>query len=128
MSRTSREATTDFNPHGKPVVVGLEAGRSRLRSAGRRRRRRDRIVTGVLASVAAAIVTVVGWGGYRFYQENQQQNRLETEQRRAELEQPGDIDEIIVDLVEQPRWNGPGNPTFGVGEEETVPEIVVIEP
>jgi hypothetical protein len=108
----ARGATTPIN-YGDNAVVGLDAGRSRARQRAARHRAKDRIVTTVMFVLAGAIVATAAYYGYQFYMEEQQQPVFDTGP------QPGrQADEIVEDLMEQPRWNGPGSPAFGVGEEQ----------
>jgi hypothetical protein len=59
------------------------------------------------------VVGAAGYFGYQFFVEEQNNNSVVTEPT------PGrSADEIIDHLEEQPRWNGPGNPTFGVGGDQ----------
>ncbi len=107
------------HPLAAPSVIGLEAGRTAARRNQRRRRLRDSLTSGLGALIAAAAVAVAAYVGYTIYGEQQANERLESEQRRAELdaERSGDnVRDAIDELEEQPRWNGPGNPNFGVGD------------
>ncbi len=114
--KTKQTTSAQPNPLGSPAVIGLEAGRHRARQSQRRRRLRDRVVTTFWSLAALASVSAAAWAGYNFYHENQASERLEIERRQAEMEGPGSIEDIITDLEDEPRWNGPGNPTFGVGD------------
>ena len=80
---------------------------------------RDSITSGIVALVVVAVLAVAGYIGYTIYGEQQANDRTESEQRRAELElqRSGDnVLDAIDELEEQPKWNGPGNPSFGVGD------------
>lgn len=108
------------NVLGSRSVVGLEAGREVSRKQQRRRRRRDRIATSLMALIAIGAAAGAGWFGYQFFTENQATERIESDQRRAELDREGSGDDLkraIEELEETPAWNGPGNPAFGVGND-----------
>jgi len=116
-SRTSQQEVV--HPLAAPSVIGLEAGREAARRNQRRRRFRDSLTSGLGALVAAAVVAVAAYVGYTIYGEHQATERFESDQRRAELQEQRSGDNVldaIDEIEEQPRWNGPGNPNFGVGD------------
>jgi hypothetical protein len=105
------------NVHSSPGVIGLDAAREAVRKQHRRRRRGNRIITTLVALVVVAAAAGAGWFGYGFFTEEQTGDRIETEQRQAELDgQGGTLRDAIDELEDKPAWNGPGNPTFGVGD------------
>lgn len=119
MGRNASSHQQPVNPLGSPSVVGLDAGRELARRNQRRRRVMDSAATAVAALIGVAVLTVAVYVGYSIYTEQQGNDRVESELRRAELErQAGDQDvrTIIEDLEDEPIWNGPGNPSFGVGD------------
>ena len=73
----------------------------------------------MLAIVLSAAVGGAGWFAYTAYVEHDDNEQLENDRRVAELEQQrqGRTNEDLIEQLEQtPAWNGPGNPTFGVGD------------
>lgn len=118
-SRKQHSASTS-HPNSSRAVDGLEAGRTVARRMQRRRRRRDRVMAGFVAIVAIAALSATAWLGYQFYTEQQTDDLLDTEQVRLDRpERTGDdLRDAITELDGQPRWNGPGNPTFGVGDAD----------
>lgn len=124
MGRTKHEPAPPTHLHARPAVYGLDAGRARAHKLQRGRRRRTRAMTGVLIVVITAAVGGAGWVGYQAYLEHNADDQLEHDRRVAELarERAGQSMEGVIDeLEETPRWNGPGNPTFGVGSDTTQP-------
>lgn len=114
-----RSSSQGTNPLGPSAVVGLEGGRELARRRQRRRHLRDKSIGAAGAIIAVAVVASVAYVGYTIYDEQQASERIETEQRQAELarQRSGEgLRDVIDDLEESPVWNGPGNPTFGVGE------------
>lgn len=107
-----------MNPLGHSAVVGLEGGREVARRRQRRRHVKDKVIGTAGAIVALGVVASAAYIGYTFYHEQQAIDRLETDRRQAELDDQGpeDMRDIIAELEESPRWNGPGNPNFGVGK------------
>lgn len=110
-----------MNPLGPSAVVGLEGGREVARRRQRRRHLKDKTISAAGAIVAIAVVAAAAYVGYTFYVEEQASERREIEQRQAVLNRSGeDIHDAIDELEQSPAWNGPGNPTFGVGERVDV--------
>lgn len=110
-------STTAANLGGR-AVLGLEGGRELARLQQRRRRVADRVKSGIIGLIAIAVIAVGGWVGYTLYEEQQRADAEEREQREAELDPNGDdLREAIDELEESPKWNGPGNANFGVGDE-----------
>jgi hypothetical protein len=120
MSRNSAPRQEPVNPLAPPSVIGLEPGREIARRNQRRRRLRDSATFGVGALVAAVFVMAAAYVGYTIFDEQQSTERIESEQRRAELQEQRSGDNVldaIDDLEDSPKWNGPGNPNFGVGDD-----------
>jgi hypothetical protein len=126
MSRISSRQPAPSNPNLPTAVYGLEAGHRRAQRSQRRRRRSNGIITFVLAVMAVAAVGAAGWFGYLTYVDHSDTEEVERNERVAEFERQraGEgIADVIEDLEDSPRWNGPGNPTFGVGDEaDPVPQ------
>jgi hypothetical protein len=120
MARGAEPQQPAVNPLGAPSVIGLDGGREVARRRSRRRQRKDQLIRAVGAVVALGVVVAAAYVGYTIFDEQQATDRIETEQRQAEFELQGsgnDLRDAIGELEESPRWNGPGNPTFGVGKD-----------
>lgn len=127
MTRRRTSQRQAVNPLGPSAVVGLEGGRELARRRQRRKQLKDKIFGVSGAIVALAVVASAAYIGYTIYDETQAKEQLESEQRQAELDGDGTtLRDAIDELEETPRWNGPGNPTFGVGDGGE--EIEVIAP
>jgi hypothetical protein len=96
------------------AVHGLEGGRERARRRASRRRLQSTLVSGVMFLVVAGVLGGAGYYLWQFYADEQERN---TTDGPARVEQR-DPNEVIDELEDNPRWNGPGNPTFGVGDEQ----------
>jgi mannitol-1-phosphate/altronate dehydrogenase len=75
-------------------------------------------MTTVLTILLLAAVGGAGWFAYTAYVEHDSNEQVETDRRVAELQQERSgrtTGDIINELEQTPAWNGPGNPTFGVG-------------
>lgn len=75
-------------------------------------------MTTLVALVVVGAIGAAGWLGYTAYVEHDSNEQLENDRRVAERErarQGRTPSDIIEQLEDQPAWNGPGNPTFGVG-------------
>ena len=122
----------ELNPLGPSAVFGLEGGRAVARRRQRRRHLKDKSISAAGAIIVVAVVAAAAYVGYTFYEEQQAGDRLEIEQRQAELDRQrsgDDLHDAIDELEVSPAWNGPGNPTFGVGERVDVDErVIVTEP
>lgn len=108
-----------MNPLSPSAVVGLEGGREVARRRQRRRHLKDKSIGAAGAIIAVAVVAAAAYVGFTIYDEQQASDRLETEQRQTELDRArsgDDLRDALDELEESPVWNGPGNPTFGVGE------------
>jgi hypothetical protein len=104
---------TITNPLFAPSVHGLEHGRKHAHRRAARRRVTNTIVSGAMFIVAAGVVGGAGYYLWQFYVDEQGRNADQgpvVDQRTT--------GEIIQDLEDNPRWNGPGNPTFGVGDDQ----------
>ncbi len=124
MAGRSTRSTPSANTRLQPSVHGLEIGRSHARRAQRKHRRRNRIVTSVLTIMFVAAIGSAGWLAYTSYVEHDTNQQLETDRRVAEIERDRigrTTDDIINELEQTPAWNGPGNPTFGVGADTAQP-------
>ncbi|MAT04653.1 MAG: hypothetical protein CL424_06390 [Acidimicrobiaceae bacterium] len=98
-----------------PSVIGLEHGRKRAAQQARRKNRSNTMKTGVLAVLAAGSVGLAAYVGYDYYQ-----SEMESDSNGVTFQEV-DPNEAIEILENQPRWNGPGNPAFGVGEAPASP-------
>ena len=130
MARRRPQQNEPVNPLGPSAVIGLEHGREHARRGQRRRRVKDKIFGAAGAIVAVAVVAAAAYIGYTIYEEQQASDKLETEQRQAELERQGtgnDLRDAIDELEESPAWNGPGNPAFGIGDRPDE-QIEIIAP
>ena len=104
----------DSRPINQVSVHGLEHGRHRAHRRSARRRRANSVVSGVMFLVVAGVLGGAGYYLWQFY---------EDEQARNTTDGPAFVDqrstgEVIDDLEDNPRWNGPGNPAFGVGDDQ----------
>ena len=97
-----------------PSVHGLALGRKQARRRASRRRVGNQIVTTLLIAFVLALVGLAGYAALQAYGADQEQPTVTTES-------PQTVDEIIDHLDSQPRWNGPGSPAFGVGDEPASP-------
>lgn len=103
------------SPTHSPVSVpGLEHGRAHARRQARRRRAANRVASILVFAVIAGGLGTAGYYLWQFYAD---------EQREATDDTPApDTDPSTVELIEQledtPRWNGPGAPAFGVGDDQ----------
>jgi hypothetical protein len=89
-------------------VHGLEYGLDRARRNAARQRRKNATVTGMLLAVLASIAAVAAWLGWQVYSTETEPTDRVVEERTPQ--------EVIDLLEEQPAWNGPGNPAFGIGD------------
>jgi len=96
---------------GTPSVVGLEHGRRHAQRQMRRRRAANRVKHLAMMVVAVAAVGGLAYVGWQVYAEQDDAPSVGPTQLTPT--------EAIEKLEKQPKWNGPGNPTFGVGTAET---------
>ena len=104
----------------KPAVHGLDAGRHVAERRRRRNKIKDRIISTIIAIVALGFVGVGAWAGYTIYEDQQDKDAEERRRVQAELNSRGsgdDLRDAIDELETTPKWNGPGNPAFGVGDD-----------
>ena len=108
---------------GPSAVIGLEGGRELARRHQRRRQIKDKMFGMAGAIVALGVVASAAYIGYTIYEETQKNDQIEADQRQAERDRQdsgNNLNDAIDELEENPRWNGPGNPNFGVGERVEV--------
>jgi hypothetical protein len=120
----SHQTSAQSNPRLQPAVHGLDAGRAHARKVQRKRHRANRALTSMLTIIAIAAVGAAGWFAYSAYIDHDSNQQLQTDRRVTEIEQERQgrtTGDIIEQLQETPAWNGPGNPTFGVGSDSTEP-------
>lgn len=112
-------ATKQRTPDGPatPAVVGLDAGRQRAQRRHRRRRAISKIWTVIGVTLVVGIVAGAGYIGYEVWLTEEGWNTDGNERRYTDDE----LLDLTHDLSNQPAWNGPGNPTFGVGEKVEQP-------
>jgi hypothetical protein len=112
---TSRDTRAPISPLHAPSVDGLDPGRKLARKQSARRRRKTAISRAVSFAIAAGAVGGAGYYGWQFYHEEQR--------KEAEVQPAPDLtpQEAIDKLETLQPWNGPGNPTFGVGEAPAQP-------
>jgi hypothetical protein len=99
----------------QPTVapIGLDLGREYAHRQHRRQRFRRWVGTIATAVVIAGGVGVLAYVGYQAWQDQEKESdggehgpsRLTNDQ----------LEQYLTDLEDRPAWNGPGNPTFGVG-------------
>lgn len=107
-----REASAKPPSLAPPAVDGLAQGRDVARRRAGRRQLRNRAVSTVLFAVVLGALGVAAYAGWQFY--GDEQDRNSNNGGGGEHRTP---EEVIDHLEEQPRWNGPGTPGLGVGEE-----------
>lgn len=99
------------NRHQSPTVIGLDAGREHAQSRFRSRQRVNRLKILVVCLVGLGVLSAAGYVGWEVYEdERAKQDQLQRENRSSLSPR-----QAIDVLEDQPRWNGPGNPNFGVG-------------
>ena len=96
------------------AVHGLEGGRQRARRRASRRRLKSTLVSAVMFLVVAGVLGGAGYYLWQFYADEQERNTTD----RPALIERRDTNEVIGDLEDNPRWNGPGAPAFGVGDDQ----------
>lgn len=107
---SGKHAAPTLSPLLPPAVAGLEHGRHAARRRAARHRVKNTIVSGLMFVIFAGVVGGAAWFGYQYFAV--ERDKISYDQNPT---QQRTTDEVITILEEQPRWNGPGNPTFGVG-------------
>ena len=107
---------TMTSPLFAPSVHGLEQGRKHAQRRAARRRFKNTIVSGAMFVLVAGVVGGAGYYLWQFYVD--EQDRATT---NGPVVDQRSTDEIIHDLEDNPRFNGPGAPAFGVGGNEQQP-------
>jgi len=97
-----------------PSVQGLEHGRKQARRRAGRRRVKNAIVSGFIFMIAAGVVGTAGYFLWQFYGEEQDRNQVVQDG----VTDPRTADELIDDFEDNPYFQGPGAPAFGVGDEQ----------
>lgn len=90
---------------------GLDAARQHARRQSKRRRRSGAIKNGLVGIILLGVLAAAGYVGWEAYQDSREQTEIDGQFT------PLTPNDAIDRLEDQPRWNGPGNPTFGVGDE-----------
>lgn len=109
-----KQSTIEQPSRANPAAVyGLEHGRKHAARQTKRKNRSNTIKTGVLAVMALGSVGLAAYAGWDFYQ-----SEMQSDSDGVTFEQL-DPKEAIEVLENSPRWNGPGNPAFGVGAGES---------
>lgn len=101
------------------TVDGLDHGRTHARGLHRRKRRRERVRSGFIAVLLIALVGGGAYAAYLFYGDFESDEELERQEIRAGFD-PGtgdDLRDAIDELETTPKFNGPGVPGLGVGDE-----------
>jgi hypothetical protein len=100
------------SPLFAPTVHALQQGHDQARRRARRRRFKNMLVSVVMFGIAVGAVATAGYFAWQFYGDEQRRNSdvVPAVDRRT-------TDEMIDDLGVRPRWNGPGAPAFGVGND-----------
>ena len=111
--RSTFEQPSRVNP---AAVVGLEHARRHAAVQTRRRSRTNAVTVGIMAILALGSVGLAAFAGWTFYQ-----SEVETDLDNGPTVQDLDPNGAIDLLENQTRWNGPGVPAFGVGEEPVRP-------
>jgi hypothetical protein len=114
------------SPHiyGGQAVYGLDVAHAHADRARHRRRLWNQAVT-----VAAAIVVAVGivagiWIGYEVYLEHTKDAQIEHQlgvEEQARRNAKRTVVDVIEELQQEPTFNGPGAPVFGLGPGTTEP-------
>lgn len=98
-------------------VIGLDLGRERARRRAGRKRFKNGFVALVVFLVLGAVVGAAGYYFLDFYREEQDRNSNDG----GVVRDGPSTEELISRIENEPRWNGPGAPAFGVGEEPVSP-------
>jgi uncharacterized protein HemX len=103
-----------------PSVIGLEGSRKLADQRHRRKRLKARITSSVVIAILMGVAAGAGYVVYAIYDQQRADEQVENERRQAEIDaerQRQTTDDLIDQLQNTPRWNGPGAPAFGVGDE-----------
>lgn len=106
-----RRQLTPTPTGASPTVIGLDEGRRRAQRQHRRRRSANRIKHTLMYLVAFGAVGGLAYVGWSVYAEQADDTPGNGPTRLTP-------DQAIERLENQPKWNGPGNPNFGVGTKE----------
>jgi cytochrome c-type biogenesis protein CcmH/NrfG len=118
--------TSTPHPLASRAVVGLEGSRKVADKKHRNKRVQQRITSSVVIAILMGVVAAAGYVGYEVYTQERADEQLERDRRLGEIEAERagrTTDDLIDQLEDTPRWNGPGAPAFGVGEEPAGIEI-----
>lgn len=96
-----------------PSVQGLESGRERARRSAARRRVKNSIVSGV-----AYAIVLGGIGGASYFLWQYYDSQDDTGPGDGPAVDRRSTSQLIEDLEDQPRWNGPGAPAFGIDDDQ----------
>lgn len=69
-------------------------------------------MSGVMFAIAGGVVGTAGYLIWQFYSD--EQDRITTDGRVVDQRS---TEELIDDFEDNPRFNGPGAPAFGVGDD-----------
>jgi hypothetical protein len=118
--------TSTPHPLSSRAVVGLEGGRKIADKRHRNKRVWQRFTSSVVIAILMGIVVAAGYVGYTIYTEGRDSEQVERDRRIAEIEAERSgrtTDDLIDELQNTPRWNGPGAPAFGVGDDAATIDI-----
>ena len=114
------------HPLASRAVVGLEDSRKVADKRHRNKRVQQRLTSSVVIAILIGVVAAVGYVGYTVYADQRDDEQVERDRRVDEIQAQRNrqtADDIIVELENTPRWNGPGAPAFGVGDDPATIEI-----
>ena len=123
MARHKKPSVQTANPLTPSSVVGLKGGRRAAEKRHRRKRIKDRMASSVMIAVLMGVVAAAAYVGYTIYDEHHTNDEAERQQHYAEYQaelEGRTTGELIGQLEDTPRWNGPIAPGLGDG---TVIEI-----
>lgn len=95
------------------AVHGLEQGRKAARRRAGRRRFKNTLVSGLMFLVAGGVVGGAGYYLWQFYGDEQERTNTD-----GNVVVQRSTDELIEDFEDNPRFNGPGAPAFGIGDDQ----------
>lgn len=114
------------HPLTSRAVVGLEGSRKVADRRHRNKRAQQRITSSMVIAILMGVLVAAGYVGYAVYADQSDDEQVERDRRVAEIQAQRNgqtADDIIVELENTPRWNGPGAPAFGVGDDPATIEI-----